>query len=276
LLVGRDLVRNLAAAIAINDQETNVDLHLEAALTLSGSVKDPSGAPVKNAMVRLNIRSGNRGGPFAQQQQTPVDTQGAFSISPLPQGQTYVVFVTATGYGGANQVVSSTETQTALLQLPPIALKLANLKLEGKVVDVNDKPVPDAQVTLNGPGQPAENTSTDSKGHFAFNHVCEGQATVFAFDQNNMNGMLQGNALAQGGDLDVVVKLGNNQGMAMAGLRQAPPRTSPLKEQVWTWAALRKWPQQHKTAVIALLCLQLTASLAAAGSILWLTRHRQS
>jgi protocatechuate 3,4-dioxygenase beta subunit/predicted enzyme related to lactoylglutathione lyase len=276
LLIGRDTEHNLAAAVAIDEKATNVDLHLQTALTISGSVQDPAGAPVKNAMISLILWSGNRGSSFGQQRPGMVDAQGAFSISNLPLGQRYTMNVTATGYGSANQQVAAADTAIASLQLPPITLKVANLKLEGQVVDANDKPQPGVQVQVNGVGQPNASTTTDSKGHFAFAHVCEGAVTVFAFNQGGIaaGAMTSATARAQGGDLNVVVKFGTNPAGANVFVRQAPPRQSPPKAQPWTLAAALNWPRQHRAAVIVLLCLQATAFLGAAGTILWLTRKK--
>jgi hypothetical protein len=95
---------------------------------------------------------------------------------------------------------------------------------------------------------------------------------------NGMNGQLRpGTVQAQAGDLNVVVKMGlqvGPNGVLMGA--QAPPRLTPPKEQSWTWAALGQWPQRHRTTLIVLLSLQLTAMLGALGSILWLTRQRAS
>jgi protocatechuate 3,4-dioxygenase beta subunit len=216
LLVARDPEHNLASAVPVDEKATNVDVPLQAALTLSGSVKDPGGAPVKNATFSLVIFAGLGSSPLGQQQQNKVDAQGAFSIGLLPQGQHYSLFVTASGYGATNRQVAATETQTTNLQLQPVTLKLADQKLEGRVVDANDKPVPGAQATISGSGQPTFDaaTTTDSKGHFVFNHVCEGPIRVSVFSRNAIPGgpPATGSAQAQGGDLDVVVKLGANPG----------------------------------------------------------------
>jgi carbon monoxide dehydrogenase subunit G len=280
LLIGRDTEHNLASAVALDEQATNVDLHLETALTISGSVQDPAGAPVKNARISLILFSGNRAGSIGQPQPPTVDAQGAFSISNLPQSQRYTLSVTAAGYGSASRQLAATETERASLQLPPFILKVADQKLAGQVVDTDDKPVSGVQVLIGGAGQPGASTTTDSQGHFAFSQVCEGTLRVSAikmppgFTGGALPAGSSGNVAARGGDLNVVVKLGASPTAAGSVIRQAPPRTSPPKAQPWTWAALLRWPQEHKTADMVLLCLQMTASVGAAGVVFWLLRKK--
>jgi hypothetical protein len=219
LLVGRDPERALAAAVEIDDQTTNVDLHLQTPLTLSGSVRETGGAPVTNVDVLLYI--GRRGLAYIPQQRTPVDAQGAFSISNLPPGQQYSVAVRAPGYGNASQRVAAADTQTASLRLPPIILTAADKQLEGHVVDAKDRPVQGAQVNLSGNGQPNGICLTDFRGRFLFNQVCEGPVSLFAY--YNMDGSVgsdvpKANVQAQGGDTNVLVKL-------------LPPNAAPLQHE---------------------------------------------
>jgi protocatechuate 3,4-dioxygenase beta subunit len=80
---------------------------------------------------------------------------------------------------------------------------LANLKLAGRVLDADDKPVAGVHVMLNGEGQPNANVRTDRDGRFCFEHVCEGTASLYANHQNS-----HGNISAEGGDTNVVLQLG--------------------------------------------------------------------
>jgi protocatechuate 3,4-dioxygenase beta subunit len=274
LLVARDLEHHWATAVDVDEKTTNVEVRLQAPLTITGSVVDPQGAPVKNAMISLMMWAGRSAATF-QQAQAAFDTQGAFSITPLPQSQHYSLTVRATGYGNDSRQVQATETDTESLALPPFTLKPANLKLEGRVVDASDKPVPGAQVNLGGVGQPTDNTVTDAKGHFAFTHVCEGPVRVTAFDRSAGNGpMVPSSAQAQGGDTDVVVKLGVTPTGARV-VAQAAPRMSPLKPAPWSWDALSQWPMDHVEAVMALAGLQVMALMVTAGCLFWFTRRQR-
>jgi protocatechuate 3,4-dioxygenase beta subunit len=211
-LVGRDLEHHWAAAVAVDDQTTNVDLPLQEALTIAGSVKDPDGAPVKNATARAILFSGTASGLIGGPQPATVGAQGAFSIGVLPPGQQYSLSVSAPGYGSATRRVQADETQTNHLVLPPFTLKLANLKLEGQVVDADDQPVAGIRVTLQGEGQTSGSATTDAKGHFAYDSVCEGDVVLSVASRNVRSGRpsYRGRAQARGGDTDVVVKLENN------------------------------------------------------------------
>jgi protocatechuate 3,4-dioxygenase beta subunit len=204
LLVGREAELNWAAAVGLDDQTTNVDLHLQEALTISGSVKDPDGGPVKNATVRTVL--------FSVPKSATVDAQGAFSIGVLPQGQQYNFNVIAPGYGSSSQRVQADEAQTNRLVLPPFTLKVANLKLAGQVVDADGQPVAGARVMLQGEGQPPGSATTDAKGRFAYESVCEGEVVLSVTGRNGRFGGLSTRARTQarGGDTNVVVKLGNN------------------------------------------------------------------
>lgn len=285
-LVGRDLEHNFAATAGIDAKTTNVDLHLQPGLTLSGSVQDNNGAAVKTATVRLIMRTPTISSEVTRQPAT-LDAQGAFTISALPQGQAYGVMVTSSGFGSANVPVEASQTQITSLQLPPIQLKPADQRLEGQVLGPDDKPVPGATVRAIGTGQPSAITTTDASGHFALK-VCEGTVRLLANSPPNTgnNQLGTGQVQAQGGDLNVVVKLTPLQ--TAAGIAQppvpvrigtpqlSPPRSAPLKAQRWTFAAISGWAQQHRAAVFVLLFLQAATLTIAAGAVFWLTRRKGS
>ena len=93
-------------------------------------------------------------------------------------------------------------------------LKPANLKLAGQVLDADDKPVAGANVNLNGEGQPNANARTDREGRFRFEHVCEGPAQLSANSQSSF-----GNISAEGGDTNVVLRLGQTYSSSPAPRR---------------------------------------------------------
>jgi hypothetical protein len=290
LLVGRDLEHNFATTVEVDEKTTNLDLHLQAGLALSGSVQDNEGAPVKTATLRLFMTAA-RSTAMIDPQAVQVDEQGAFRYSALPPGRAYRLNVTAPGFGNATAQVAETETQTARLQLPPIQLKPADQRLEGQVVGPDDKPMPGVTVRVNGPGQPSASAPTDANGHFALK-VCEGMVRVMASVQPGAaNGQfLSGNVQAQAGDLNVVVKLAGRQVAPVpvqgpgAGLARPPAALSwmeqsrqvPLKEPIWSWAGILDWPQQHRVAMIVLICAQIAVLLGTAGAVFWRTRAPRS
>lgn len=221
LFVGRDLERNFATTVSIDRTTTNVDLHLQGGLALSGSVQDNNGAALKAATVRLFITGPGMSAMFIRQPAT-VDEQGAFAFSVLPRGQTYSVNAIAPGFASTFVKIGADQTQTASLQLPPIKLQPADRPLEGQVVGPDDKSVPGATVQVSGQGQPTASTRTDANGRFALK-VCEGLVTVYASAPRNTEGSQpgSGNVQAHAGDLNVVVKL-----RAQAAVPAAVPRVN--------------------------------------------------
>jgi protocatechuate 3,4-dioxygenase beta subunit len=207
MFVGRDLEHNLAGTVSIDQQTTNVVLHLQQALTISGSVQDSHGAPVKTATARLYITTPGMSALVPRLPAT-VDERGEFSFSVLPRGYAYRVNVSAPDFAPAVAQAGTSQTQTAGLRLPPIKLLAADCPLEGRVVGPDDKPVLGAFVRVTGEGQPATGAQTDAKGHFAMK-VCEGKLRVVASVPPNTLGVqpFSGNIQAQAGDTNVVIKI---------------------------------------------------------------------
>ena len=73
------------------------------------------------------------------------------------------------------------------------------------MVDADDKPVTNANVNLQGEGQPNGQVKTDKEGRFRFEHVCDGPVRLYA----NARGSFA-SVSAEGGDTNVVVKLGES------------------------------------------------------------------
>jgi len=175
-------------------------LKLAPGLTLAGRAES-DGKPVTNATAKLVFWTGRSGSWLDGLART--NTPGQFEIPALPPGRKYGVVVSAPGYG-QKQIYDVAASADAIRQeLDPFELKLANLKLAGQVLDADDKPVAGANVNLNGEGQPNGNVRTDRDGRFTFAHVCEGTAQLSANSRNSF-----GNISAEGGDTNVVLRLG--------------------------------------------------------------------
>ena len=187
-VIARDIERNLAAIEAIDTNSTHVSLRLEPGLSISGTVQDREGAPLARANVNLNIMAGNMGG-MVEYQPVKVDSAGAFTIPALPMGQQYNVYVSAKGYGSAYKSVGKTQSRTNSIQLSPFKLRTADRQLAGRVLGADDKPVPGAQVNINGNGQPNGNMRTDENGNFKFT-VCAGPIQIFAWSQSGSGGII--------------------------------------------------------------------------------------
>ena len=110
-LVGRDLERNLAALLHPGPMSTNVDLRLQDGFTLSGSVQDGKGVPLRTATVALHILV-ESGMNSVTIQTVKVDSQGAFTFPAMPRGQPYTVTASAPGFfSSSNFLVRAAWTQ---------------------------------------------------------------------------------------------------------------------------------------------------------------------
>jgi hypothetical protein len=196
------------------------------------------------------------------------DEEGRVRIPALPQGQLYTLNISAPGYGVASETLSPGDSKTGDLDCPIIVLRRMDRKLAGRVLGADGKPLGGAPVTIYGQGQPTSGVRTDSNGHFLFQQVCEGPVNVIAHGPvYGDSPFLQGNIQAQGGDMDVVVRIGVNSRLGVA-------RFPPLKPPPWTWAAVRQWAARHPKTMVFLLAAQLAALAGTAGGVFRLTRKR--
>ena len=202
-LLVRDPERNLAVAQEIDEDTGPLDLKLAPALTLAGRA-ECDGQPITNVNATLVFWTGNRGMHLAGLSRG-TNVPGRFEIPALPPDRRYGVNVSAPGYGQKYVNVAETEVQAGRVELDPVELKVANLKVAGQVVDSDDKPVVGAHVSLYGEGQPNANTRTDRDGRFSFDRVCEGQVQLSASARNS-----HGSISAEGGDTNAVLRLGES------------------------------------------------------------------
>jgi protocatechuate 3,4-dioxygenase beta subunit len=186
----RDLRRNLASVQEFYWKTTNVDLILQPAITLSGSVKDTEGAPIARAEVEIHFSSTSRS-PLLEPQMIKVNDSGQFSIPALPQGlQYYIGDISAKGFGSYTAIVEAKDTMTNRYEFPAFVLKRTDTKLAGRVVNPTGKPLAGAVVYFNGREQPRNHenksgrgpfceTNTDGEGRFSF-AVCDAPLQLWA------------------------------------------------------------------------------------------------
>ncbi len=212
-IMARDFERNLAAFQEFDQTTTNMDLVLQPAITLTGSVKNTLGAPVNDAEVELLFLSGDS---LALLEPRPkVDALGSFSIPALPQGRDYTIWgIKAKGYGTAFGRVDARNTQTNSYEFPNLVLKRADHQLAGRVVDNHGKPLVGTRVSFNGAGQPQnDGTNTDSDGKFLFDAVCDGSLKVFASYQDPQDTSIHmdlnggGGMAVRPGDTNILIQL---------------------------------------------------------------------
>lgn len=215
--MARDVEQNLAAVQECYMTTTNVDLVLQPAITLSGSVKNAEGEPIVGAELDFGFLAA-RSFHKLEAQRTKVGESGKFSIPALPQGRAYEIFyIEAKGYGSCNAVVQAKDTQTNRYELPTFVLKRANLKIAGRVFNHAGTPLAGVEVyfmgkgqRMNSEGEPFCNTETDSQGRFSFDTVCDAPLWVYAdYRGVHLNG--GGGMPAEPGDTNIVIRLNNEK-----------------------------------------------------------------
>jgi protocatechuate 3,4-dioxygenase beta subunit len=204
-VVVRDVEKNLAAAKDIEEDEKTIDLQLQPGLTISGSVQNEKGEPLTNAIPHVVFWFGNSGMWLDQNSPPKVDAKGRFSVRALPRGRAYSVGVKADGYGSGDSNKEEMEESSTNYEAPVFTLKEAKLKIEGIVLDSDDKPVSGANVYTYGQGQPNVSALTKADGRFKFKSMCEGSVQISASKNSEY-----GNVRAEGGDTNVVLTLGSS------------------------------------------------------------------
>ena len=120
-IVARDFEKNLAAVQAFSVSTTNVDLTLQPAIALSGSVKNTEGMPVSGAEITLGFVPANYGPEIRPPYRA--NEQGQFSISALPQGiEYYIPEIKANGYVSSHAKLKSEDTRTNHYEFPTFVL----------------------------------------------------------------------------------------------------------------------------------------------------------
>ena len=203
-LLARDLSRNESIIAEIDEDTTNLEVHLKPALTLTGLVRSQDGSALAGAQVRVMIKIDNQYGSLSDQPAAG-DAQGRYQIKCLPPEASYTVIASARGYGQSQRQFEG-NSETDDMELAPFVLKLADRVLAGQVLDEDEKPVAGVTISINGDNQPSVNTKTDSKGRFHF-QVCEGQVRLFA---NPPQGGAFAQTSAEAGETNVVLQFGQN------------------------------------------------------------------
>jgi len=212
-IMARDLERNLAAIQEFAGTPTNIDLILQPAIYVTGSVKNTEGAPVNDAEVELGFASGDS---CALLEPRPkANAQGSFSIPVLPRGRGYIIQgITAKGYGSCFAVVETTNTQTNRYEFPALVLNHADRILAGRVLDINGKPLAGVELKFSSDGEPGQPkdlvAKSDSEGKFVFDEVCEGKVMVSSVWTDPATKLLSqiGEVRSiQAGDTNIVISL---------------------------------------------------------------------
>ena len=179
IVVARDLARNLAAALDLEEGATNASVRLEPALTLAGRITDLNGKAITNAQAQALFHTER----MASSLGSPVraDAEGRFEIKGLPPGRQYSINHLRQGlWSGAAESWRLRTPQTNRVELEPFQLMPADQRIAGVVLDDDDKPVARASIYSYGNKQPNLNAQTDAKGQFSMDKVCAGPIQLSA------------------------------------------------------------------------------------------------
>jgi len=203
-LMAWHIKRNLTAAIIINESRDEIEVTLKPGVVLTGQVTNSSGKPIQNAGVFAVVRLGRWSSIVGDTVKT--NESGRFVVCALPQWHELQVYAGADGYGRSSVVVPAHTTSGERQDVGKLKLNPANLSVSGKVVDVNDRPVVDATIRVEGKGQPKiGNIRPDKEGKFRIQGVCEGPLELYAntLTQPRLYARLE----SHGGDTDAKVIL---------------------------------------------------------------------
>ena len=252
VLVVRDVGRNLAAVVDIDEDTKTLDVEMTPGVVFAGKVVDPKGKPIAGAKININMRVSNSGVHFDNEGVT-TDHDGLYEYKSVPDGQRYTISAQAEGYGQSDVEADADYAVNNRLEIPPLMLKVADMSISGVVVDVNDKPLADVEVNVNGQGQQFRRGTTDAQGKFIIDKLCDGQVNVSANFRKGQTHMY-GNVEAKAGDTDVKVVLAPPQHTGMMPnetkkqLKVLPKVTGVVRDPNGlpvAGATIRIWPMGH-------------------------------
>jgi protocatechuate 3,4-dioxygenase beta subunit len=202
-LMARHVKLELAALVDITRQTRMINIELEPALALTGTVEDTNGISIPGAKVGLSLIKGTWGCG------TPVksvitDDTGRYEFRALPQKQKFGIGTNPEGYGRTSITTGLINTKKTIAEVEPIVLKPTNMSVSGIVMDVNGHPVEAATVTIDAKTQPDQKANTDAKGRFKLNNICDGSFTLDATKTHKLTGYIP-NVKAGTKDVKIVV-----------------------------------------------------------------------
>gem|GEM_PF-377635 len=203
-LVARHQEKNLAAVQELDEENTTLDVKLSEGITFTGKVVDPEGKGIAGADIQVMLRVANWGSSMDSGRSCQTDAEGKFQVKAIPPGNRFNLYARAQGYGRKNREVESDDAQEGVLEVGSLDLALANLTVTGTVVDVDDKPVADAQINTYGEGQSDRRSiKSDDQGKFTVDNVCAGRIRLSVYVRGERQ--LQGYVETEGGATDVKV-----------------------------------------------------------------------
>jgi hypothetical protein len=222
-LLVRHKERNLAAAVELDESADTIDITLVPAVIMSGRIVNVEGKGVPGAELSLTFWVSDSG--YGSREVAHIDAQGNYEIRAVPSGHRYSVTASAEGYGQQYVSVHTAEAADDRMELEPLTLEIANLSVSGIVVDVDGKPVANAEVNASGRGQPDRwDIATDEKGLFRIQGVCAGRLRLWANVRRKER--LYGSVESEGGAADVKIIVSQRGEMGRYVPKQPPSLVS--------------------------------------------------
>jgi uncharacterized GH25 family protein len=203
VLVVRHIRRNLAAAVDIDEDTKTFDVNMTPGIVFTGAIVDSNDELIAGAKINVTLTISGHGMNIDTADVT-TDQEGQYEYKAIPAGRQYTVSARADGYGQSYVKVDADDAVNNHLEIKPLMLKAADMNISGIVVDVNDKPMANAEVYVNGQGQQYRRSTTDARGKFTIDKLCDGPVQVNA-NINNDGVYLYGDVSASTGDTDVTV-----------------------------------------------------------------------
>jgi len=230
VLVARDVARNLAEAVDLDEQGGNLDVTLQPGVVVTGTVQSEQGQPLPGARVRVVMQAFRWGAPLNRSDLATAGPEGKFELKAIPPERQYTVSAVADGYGRRDVRVDPGAIKDSRFDAGPFQLTRADLSITGIVVDPNDKPVAGASVYGYGEGQPDPHVmQTDAEGKFAIKGVCPGPIRLTV--NSSGSSRLYGSAQAEGGATDLrIVVSARSTTMAYMPRKSASLKGKPLPE----------------------------------------------
>ncbi|MBN1392311.1 MAG: carboxypeptidase regulatory-like domain-containing protein, partial [Sedimentisphaerales bacterium] len=224
VLVVRHIKGNLADAVDIDEDTKTLDVNMLPGIVFTGTVIDSNDKPISGAKINVTLSISGHGMNI-DTADVAADQQGKYECKAIPAGRQYTVSARADGYGQSYARVDADDAVGNHLEITPLTLKEAALSISGIVVDINDMPMANAEVYINGQGQQHRRGTTDAEGKFAIDKLCEGQVQVNANFRNGRS-YLHGNLSVNAGDTNVKIVVGSPERReAMADIANQPSGT---------------------------------------------------
>lgn len=214
--------KNLGAIVKLEQNIEKLNIRLKPAVAVTGFVTDTMGKAIRNAKTHLIFWSGNIG-TMLSSSVNKTDRKGRFKIPTIPtHDQKYILVAEADGYGRQTLDFYYNDAMDGLIDVGKISLDNANQSVSGIVVDINDKPVANADISAYGDGQPQiRGIRTDAQGKFIIDGICKGNIQIYAHarDRSPVEYGLIGTAA--GSEVKIVISKN-------FGTQELPKKESPL------------------------------------------------